>query len=1356
MRDKIKPSIFLWLFVMLSVMCSVNAFAAEAVDDICFFRTQNGIYAKAYKKEAAASPIKLIVAVYENDILKSADIKSSTENEIVSEELVLSSSDEAVKAFAVIEDFSPVSKVYTPYKAAADFAVTAKVYGSEYKGKINPRNHTITFDVPKTLAEDLNSAAYREEKGYLPIGNFHFDTNYTLKLTGAAASYDGKTVLDDTAFPVGGDCLISVTDTNGKTEDYTVEVNISEAAYKSGSNQAGFPASVVKAESPDKLTAVWTLNVKSGSDNSDLFSIGSNDLPITTIVTTKGQKDGYFSLKIRKNNEGIYCVPVTETAFAMNENHEISYIFRKSNSGGICELYADNRFITVIYCTEAEIQSIGSAEEGSVFYTEDTDGAEYSADITGFNESIVRSRPELYAEKLPGGKNAAYTFTGDDGFVNSAKWYYNTFKELGIRGSLALNSSKTDAESLRPYVSDGILDIGNHGKTHKILTGLDDAVLEDEVSNGQKELREMFEGSSVLTMYLPNNQRNDKVMEKLKETHYAVRCTGSNQSNSLYLGRNGLYNTSFYSVLSATDTNAGTDYARLKWRFDDARSRGRWIVEMWHEVSGDDVDGTPNLKAPYVYDSAEAKKYFTYVASHSDEVYCGGYETLVKYILERDYLRVKQLSFTGDKITYSAEYDKSMLIKDTDAAYFNMPLTLNTVVPDNWVKASVTQDGKETICQVYKEQSAVLGAKERNYILFDAIPNGSEITIKSVPEDYVVLGDEAEITAAKVQIGGNTYSATINTEQHIITFAVPYAGLKSELTDAASGKKSPAIMPDMSAVQISLTAKGKLTADGKGVSNSFVADADSLKEISAEAKDKKISYQVRFIPMLVAGRYNCNGAELTSTTEAQASRRGVPKSLSNGNASSGNFGDGLWRINQSGMAYNDDGAVDDTNTYASLSIAARADDTNNQYIRLNKYKSTRGTNAKVWLYRQSNYGNNSNAVRTKLKFNLFSFTKNNSGMLYLWSSDADQIVLSSQGMADNKFKLCHRGTNTDAMTDFSNSPVLETNAWYTLITEFYCSEESENGYYMDVFLQKENEDIEYLGRISNQKSCPTGVIAYPKNEFMLQAWSDAIFDIGIDDYEVMTVESNEKYDTTVHLLGDSICRYYDTEKLAPQQGWGPYMRSMLDEHVRVLNYSVGGYNTNIYLNGAKRSNLTSPPIIPSLCRTLNKGDYVVVALGWNEANTVDGSWNTESFKSNLKRIADACKEKEAEVIFITSTPNLKSDYSGLANSCLTGLGHSTEGGEREYVYPVTDMKNFASENGYVCLDLNTAMYERLVNMSSDEYKEIFTGTSSVTPNNSINKDYLHITEKGAELAGELIKTLLKESTSPLKEYLKEG
>ena len=79
MRNKIKPSIFLWLFVMLSVMCSVNAFAAEAVDDICFFRTQNGIYAKAYKKEAA-SPIKLIVAVYENDILKSADIKSSTEN----------------------------------------------------------------------------------------------------------------------------------------------------------------------------------------------------------------------------------------------------------------------------------------------------------------------------------------------------------------------------------------------------------------------------------------------------------------------------------------------------------------------------------------------------------------------------------------------------------------------------------------------------------------------------------------------------------------------------------------------------------------------------------------------------------------------------------------------------------------------------------------------------------------------------------------------------------------------------------------------------------------------------------------------------------------------------------------------------------------------------------------------------------------------------------------------------------------------------------------------------------------------------------------------------------------------------
>ena len=57
-------------------------------------------------------------------------------------------------------------------------------------------------------------------------------------------------------------------------------------------------------------------------------------------------------------------------------------------------------------------------------------------------------------------------------------------------------------------------------------------------------------------------------------------------------------------------------------------------------------------------------------------------------------------------------------------------------------------------------------------------------------------------------------------------------------------------------------------------------------------------------------------------------------------------------------------------------------------------------------------------------------------------------------------------------------------------------------------------------------------------------------------------------------------------------------------------------------------------------------------------------------------------------------------------------------------------------------------------MQPSEYKEVFTGSSSADPNNSINKDYLHLTQTGADLAGQLIRELLADSSSPLKAYLK--
>ena len=673
MRNKIKIGILLWIAVMLTAFGTVWA-AETPMGDISFIKTEDSIAAKAYRQDALDIPCRLYLAVYEGGRLKNVAVTPATgDSQLCTEALPLTGEDETVKAFFMAEDLFPLSRVYTPMEEEPSFTATATVYGKTYPGKVNRKLHTITFDVPKKVAEDLNASVSREENGYLPIGNHHFDTSYTIALSGASATCDGAAVSSGTAFPIGGDRTLAITDQSGSTENYTVEVHISETAAVTARSD-GFSVSGIAARGlADKLTVTHSFTVQSADAESDLFRMGSEDLPLSVIVTTKGQNEGYFTLRIGGTHRSTCAVSGQVPAFSIGKPYTLTYLFRKTTDGGICELYVENTLLAVAPCSEKELANLGSGQDIS-FCTARIGGESGSITLSDISAAMVRPRPALYVEKLPDGKNAAYTFTADDGFVGSAKWYYNTFQNLGLRGSLALNSSTADVSGLTPYVSDGVFDIGNHGKTHKILTNLEDTVLDDEVTNGQAELREKFPGSSVLTMYLPNNQQDDTVMQKLHESHYAVRCSGGNRSNSLYLGKEGLYTTTFYAVNSGENK---TDLARLKWRFDDARSKGRWIVEMWHEVKGDDVDGTPKLTDPYVYDSAEAKQYFTYVASHLDEVYSGGYETMVQYLLERDYLRMQQLTAEADKMTYRAAYDSSMLLRPEDAAYFKTPLTVN-------------------------------------------------------------------------------------------------------------------------------------------------------------------------------------------------------------------------------------------------------------------------------------------------------------------------------------------------------------------------------------------------------------------------------------------------------------------------------------------------------------------------------------------------------------------------------------------------------------------------------------------------------------------------------------------------------
>ena len=136
-----------------------------------------------------------------------------------------------------------------------------------------------------------------------------------------------------------------------------------------------------------------------------------------------------------------------------------------------------------------------------------------------------------------------------------------------------------------------------------------------------------------------------------------------------------------------------------------------WLVLVFHGVDG--IGWKPKT-------GAELKDFLGYIHSKIERLWVATFQDVAKYIRERGHSTVASYK-DGSVISVVLRSDL------TDLSY-DLPLTLQTSVPTTWRQVEVRQGAQTT-------RAAVMHAKDGNYVLYQAAPNGEVVTLSEAAQD---------------------------------------------------------------------------------------------------------------------------------------------------------------------------------------------------------------------------------------------------------------------------------------------------------------------------------------------------------------------------------------------------------------------------------------------------------------------------------------------------------------------------------------------------------------------------------------------------------------------------------------------
>ena len=217
----------------------------------------------------------------------------------------------------------------------------------------------------------------------------------------------------------------------------------------------------------------------------------------------------------------------------------------------------------------------------------------------------------------------------------------------------------------------------------------------------------------------------------------------------------------------------------------------------------------------------------------------------------------------------------------------------------------------------------------------------------------------------------------------------------------------------------------------------------------------------------------------------------------------------------------------------------------------------------------------------------------------------------------------------------------------------------------------------------------------------------------------------------IFMMGDSTMKYNNIFQY-PQVGWGQVLHLFTKNEWLIEDHAENGRSTKSFIEEGRFDLILS---------RLSKGDYVICEFGHNDEKKQDSSRYTVpygSYQENLKYIADEVIKKGANIIFATPITRHKFVDGVCVNTHMD--------------YPDA-MMDFASKNGYTCIDMNKLTMDLSTKLGEEETKKYHM----IFPANVYKyypegkDDHSHLRYEGALVIAETFVNAVAKTNHPINE-----
>lgn len=300
-------------------------------------------------------------------------------------------------------------------------------------------------------------------------------------------------------------------------------------------------------------------------------------------------------------------------------------------------------------------------------------------------------------------RTAAVSYTFDDSCANQFTKAVPMFNQAGFKMTLFSCTGTSSGlfygwQKLTNAAAYGH-EIASHTVSHSSMGGMADANQLSELTNSQNAINTNVTNQLCVTLAYPNCVEGK---DSLTSQYYIAARTCSGQIvpstpanlmniSSFVCGNQGLLSAS--QMLGAA-SNALPSHG--------------WCVYLIHAIDND--SGYSPLPSTTLQATVDCFR------TNQPSFWVDTFGNVIRYILERNNASVMETVTEEDRLTVQVTQTLA------NSAIFNYPITLRRPVPTAWPGATVTQNNQPVTYQLLWTNSA-------RYIMFDAVPNGGDVTL---------------------------------------------------------------------------------------------------------------------------------------------------------------------------------------------------------------------------------------------------------------------------------------------------------------------------------------------------------------------------------------------------------------------------------------------------------------------------------------------------------------------------------------------------------------------------------------------------------------------------------------------------